>query len=97
MKNNSLINKIDSELNSVLSRHIGRDLNAIVLQQISKDMEKVLNHYIVGKVSDVVEFPLKFENAFGSWEIHSDGNVLFAPRKKVEYIECNITITKTEE
>lgn len=89
--------KLYSELNCVLSKHVGRDLSAVVLKQISIDMEKVLNGYIFENKIDTAEFPYKFENNLGSWEIHSDGKVFFAPRKAVQYIEHEITIKKTEQ
>lgn len=91
----NITDRIKKDILNILSRHEGRELNAIVIEQIGKEILKVLEPYYF-QLNTGIQFPIEFENNLGFWKLHENLNVDFSPRKKVQYIKCNITITKTE-
>lgn len=72
--------------------HIGRALG-----ELKRELNDVLNSYL--DLNGVVkeDFPIKFENKVGVWEIHHDGTSYVHLKKATQYIECNITIKPTGE
>lgn len=89
----NITDRIKKDILNILSRHEGRELNAIVIEQIGKEILKVLEPYYF-QLNTGIQFPIEFENNLGFWKLHENLNVDFYPRKKVQYIKCNITITK---
>ena len=95
MDNLDLTKKIKKNVFDIISRHEGRELNSIIIEQIGRDVVKILEPYYF-QINPGIEFPIEFENNLGFWKIYENLKIDFYPRKKVQYIECNITIKKTE-
>lgn len=95
MEKLDLTKKIKKEIVEIISKHEGRELNAIIIEQIGKEFVKVFEPYYF-QLNPGIQFPIEFENNLGFWKLYENLNVDFSPRKKVQYIECNITIKKTE-
>lgn len=91
----NITNIIKKDIINIISRHEGRELNSIIIEQIGRDVVKVLEPYYF-QINPGIEFPIEFENNLGFWKIYDSLKIDFSPRKKVQYIECNITIKKTE-
>ena len=68
-----------------------------VLSKLRSELNDVLNQYITDNYVIKEDFPITFENEYGKWEIHSDGNAYVQSKKATQHIECNITIKKTGE
>jgi len=95
MENLGLTKKIKQNIFDILSRNEWRELNSIIIEQIGRDVFKVLEPYYF-QINPGIEFPIEFENNLGFWKIYENLKIDFSPRKKVQYIECNITVKKTE-
>ena len=95
MDNLDLTKKIKENVFDIISRHEGRELNSVIIEQIGKDIVKIFEPYYF-QINPGIEFPIEFENNLGFWRIHENLKIDFSPRKKVQYIECNIAIKKTE-
>ena len=84
------------ELQNTLKKYEGKIVNE-VLKDIRSDLDDVLNNYISDNVVMTEDFPIKFENGLGKWEIHKDGRTYVQPPTGRQFIECNITISPTGE
>ena len=84
---------IDSQ--NALKKYEGKIVNE-VLKDIRSDLNDVLNNYLSDNVVMAEDFPIKFENGLGKWEIHKDGKTYVQP-KTGKFIECNIIVSPTGE
>ena len=82
------------ESQNTLKKYKGKIVNE-VLNDIRSDLNDVLNKYLSDNVVMSDDFPIKFENSLGKWEIDKDGNTTVQPHKGLQFIECNITILPT--
>ena len=81
------------ELQNTLKKYEGKIVNEVVLKDIRSDLDDVLNNYLSDNVVMTEDFPIKFENGLGKWEIHKDGRTYVQPPTGRQFIECNITIS----
>jgi hypothetical protein len=88
-------NRFILESTNVLKVFENKELTEETLKQISLDLDKHLKSFLTDNELFASDFPIKFENELGSWEMFSDGRVNFQPKTSVEYIELNITILPT--
>jgi hypothetical protein len=79
---------------NTLEKYEGQIVNE-VLSNIQSDLNDALNNYLSDNTMMVDEFPIKFENELGMWEIHKDGRTYVQPKTATQFIECNITILPT--
>ncbi len=84
------------ESQNTLKKYKGKIVNE-VLKDIRSDLNDVLNNYLSDNVVMVEDFPIKFENGLGKWEIHKDGRTYVQPKTGGKFIECNITVSPTGE
>ncbi len=84
------------ESQNTLKKYEGKIVNE-VLKDIRSDLNDVLNNYLSDNVVMVEDFPIKFENGLGKWEIHKDGRTYVQPKTGGKFIECNITVSSTGE
>ena len=68
-----------------------------VLDELRRELNDALNEYLQANHVTTKDFPIKYENEVGHWEIHQDGTAYVQPKVVTQYIECNITIKKTGE
>jgi hypothetical protein len=93
MEQNKNLTKIVSDtVNKYEDLHVGE-----VLRKIKSELNEALSQYLTDNYVIKEDFPIVFENEYGKWEIHSDGNAYVQPKKGTQIIECNITIKKTGE
>ena len=88
----------NKKMNQILSDTISKYRDLPVGETLSKlrsEINDVLNQYLTDNYVIKEDFPIVFENEYGKWEIHSDGNAYVQPKKGRQFIECNITIKKT--
>ena len=84
------------ESQNALKKYKGKIVNE-VLKDIRSDLNDVLNNYLSDNVVMAEDFPIKFENGLGKWEIHKDGKTYVQPKTGGKFIECNITVSPTGE
>ena len=84
------------ELQNTLKKYEGKIVNE-VRKDIRSDLDDVLNNYLSDNVVMTEDFPIKFENGLGKWEIHKDGRTYVQRKTGRQFIECNITISPTGE
>jgi len=82
------------ESQRVLKKYEGKIVNES-LDAIRSDLNDALNEYLSNNVVMDTDFPVTYENEFGKWEMRSDGTTIYQPKSGTQYIECNITISKT--
>ena len=80
------------ESQNTLKKYEGKIVNE-VLKDIRSDLDDVLNNYLSDNVVMTEDFPIKFENGLGKWEIHKDGRTYVQPKTGRQFIEGNITIS----
>jgi hypothetical protein len=68
-----------------------------VLDELRRELNDALNEYLQANHVATKDFPIKYENEVGLWEIHQDGTTYVHPKNAAQYIECNITIKSTGE
>jgi hypothetical protein len=84
------------ESQNTLKKYEGKIVNE-VLKDIRSELNDVLNNYLLDNIVTEHDFPVKFENSLGKWEIHKDGRTYVQPKAGRQFIECNITISPTGE
>ena len=84
------------ESQNALKKYEGKIVNE-VLKDIKSDLDDVLNNYLSDNVVMTEDFPIKFENGLGEWEIHKDGKTYVQPKTGGKFIECNIIVSPTGE
>ena len=89
--NKENLEKIVSE---TISKYEGLHVDR-VLDQLRSELNDALNSYLDLNWIVKEDFPIKFENEVGAWEIHHDGTSYVHLKKATQYIECNITIKPT--
>ena len=90
------------ELQNTLKKYEGKIVNEVIkpkqrLKDIKSDLDDVLNNYLSDNVVMTEDFPIKFENGLGEWEIHKDGKTYVQPKTGGKFIECNIIVSPTGE
>lgn len=68
-----------------------------VLDELKRELNDALNEYLQANHVTTKDFPIKFVNEVGEWEIHHDGTSYVRLNKATQYIECNIIIKPTGE
>ena len=91
MKNT--VNNLKKEITESLQKYIGIDAIDI-LHVIREDIQTIMNSHI-SELYIKKDFPIRFSNEMGDWEIHEDGTCFLRSKKMIQSIYVDFTITRT--